>query len=53
MTAWVLVGDIFDRQVGPAMLQEAGWGYVVPALVAPLVAAALAFVGYRSGKRAA
>jgi hypothetical protein len=53
LAVWVMLHDLFDRQVGPAIIEEAGWSYVIVSVLAALVAAAMAIAGFRSRKRAA
>jgi hypothetical protein len=50
---WSLFHDLADRYVGPAIIAEAGWGYLIVSGLAALVAVALTAAGYRSRKRAA
>jgi hypothetical protein len=53
VATWVLLQDLLDPFVGPAMIVEAGWGYVILSGVAALAAAVMTIAGYRSRKRAA
>jgi hypothetical protein len=52
VAAYALVVEITDPQVGPAIVQEAGRGYVIQSYIAIGVATVLTLVGLRSRPRA-
>jgi hypothetical protein len=40
LAVWVMLHDLSDRQVGPTIIEEAGWSYVIVSVLPALVAAA-------------
>jgi hypothetical protein len=48
-----MLHDLFDRHLGPAIIEEAGWSYVIVSVLAALVAAAMTIAGFRARQRAA
>ncbi len=52
LVAYALVAELTDPQVGPAIVQEAGWGYVIQSCIAIGLATALTVVGLSFRKRA-
>jgi hypothetical protein len=52
-TAGAVFQDLLDRSVGPAIIQESGWGYIIACALAVLVSLCMAIAGYRSRERAA
>jgi hypothetical protein len=53
LATWVMLHDLFDRHLGPAIIEEAGWSYVIVSVLAALVAAAMTIAGFRARQRAA
>jgi hypothetical protein len=52
VAAYALVAEITDPHVGPAILEEAGRGYVIQSYIAIGVATVLTLAGLRSRPRA-
>ena len=53
VAAWGLIGELTDPFVGPAIVQEAGRGYVIQSYLAIVIATALTIAGLRARTRAA